>query len=215
MTTTDTPAPPRAIPTSATSQSTLSFDRHSELLRAGAFAELRVAGFDHCPDCYTVRIDGVCRSCRSQAIFNADPDYRAWSDAQARLDHGAWAPDSDRPYTYSDVKADEAFAARLEAKFARAERDAATPPNACGKCGEPEGKHLRSRFSGICRYVPPSDAQRLARMYARRAARLGLPVWSRPGRVRTCEVCGEPSDARECGACVIDADITYTRSVDQ
>ena len=145
------------------------------------FAEMRAEGIDPCPDCYGVRIDGVCGYCRRQAIFNADPDYRAWSDAQQRLDFGAWAPDSDRPYAYDDAKADEALQARLEAKVTRAERDAVTEPSACGRCGRPEGKHLWSRFPGICRYVLPSDAQRLARMYARRAARLGLPVWSRPG----------------------------------
>jgi hypothetical protein len=145
------------------------------------FDALRAEGIDPCPDCFTPRIDGVCRPCRMQAILSADQDYSAWSDAQARLDHGAWAPDSDRPYTYDDVKADKALTARLKAKFLRAELDAVTEPNACGKCRRSEGEHLRSRFLGICRYVPPSDAQRLARMYARRAARLGLPVWSRPG----------------------------------
>jgi hypothetical protein len=32
---------------------------------------------------------------------------------------------------------------------------------------------------------------------------------------RACEVCGAPSDAAECTACVIAADVAFTRALDQ
>jgi hypothetical protein len=31
----------------------------------------------------------------------------------------------------------------------------------------------------------------------------------------TCMVCGDPSDAAECTACVIAADVAFTRALDQ
>jgi hypothetical protein len=34
-------------------------------------------------------------------------------------------------------------------------------------------------------------------------------------KARTCLVCGGPSDAAECTACVIAADVAFTRAQDQ
>lgn len=51
---------------------------------------------------------------------------------------------------------------------ARAEQ--AVTPNACGRCGVPQGNH-GTRWhpdAGMHPYQPPTDAQRLARMKARR-----------------------------------------------
>lgn len=152
---------------------------------AQILAEAAADGIDLCPRCFFVnRVNGVCEMCARDAVFNADPDYRMWSDAQARLDFGGWAPDSTRPYTLDDAAVDKATVARLEAKFARAERDAKTEPGGCALCGVPERGHGQRwhPHAGFEPYVAPSNALRLDRMYARRAKRLGLPVWSRPGR---------------------------------
>lgn len=158
----------------------------SEEHAAHILADAAKDGIDLCPRCFgdIVAVDGMCKGCASDAVYNADPDYRAHGDALARLDFGAWAPDSDRPYTFDDAATDKATVARLEAKFARAERDADTDPGGCAMCGAPERGHAQRwhPHAGFEPWVAPSNAQRLARMYARRAQRLGLPVWSRPGK---------------------------------
>lgn len=144
-------------------------------------AQLRDAGIaDPCPACFTPRTDGVCKPCAVQAVFSADPDYREWSDAQARLDFGAWAPASDRPYTFADALDDKATVVRLEAKFARAERDAKTEPSGCAMCGRPERGHGQRwhPHAGFQPFEAPSLAVRKARMVARRNVRLGQPAWS-------------------------------------
>jgi hypothetical protein len=148
---------------------------------AECMAKLVAAGIaDPCPACFTPRVGGVCKPCTVQAVFNADPDYREWSDAQARLDFGGWAPDSDQPYTFDDATADKATVARLEAKFARAERDAKTDPGACALCGAPERGHAQRwhPHAGFEPFFAPSDALRKARMVARRNVRLGRPAWA-------------------------------------
>lgn len=148
---------------------------------AQCMAHLVAAGVvDPCPACFTARPDGSCKPCGIQAMFNADPDYRAWSDAMQRLDFGEWAPDSDRSYTYDDVKADQALVARMEAKFARAERDAKTDPGACAACRVPERGHGR-RWHGPQQprtYMAPPASLRKARMVARRNMRQGRPAWA-------------------------------------
>lgn len=152
---------------------------------AQILAEAAADGIDLCPRCFFVnRVNGVCEMCARDAVFNADPGYRMWSDAQARLDFGDWAPDSTRPYMLDDADVDKATVARLEAKFALAEQDAKTEPGGCAVCGVPEREHMqRWHPHGHSKsYIPPTDRRRLARRYARRAKRLGLPVWSRPGR---------------------------------
>ena len=148
---------------------------------AQCMANLAAAGIaDPCPECFTPRTDGVCKPCSIQAAFNADPDYRAWSDAQARLDFGAWAPDSPRPYTFADALDDKATVVRLEAKFRRAERDARTDPGGCAMCGRPERGHEQRwhPHAGFEVYVAPSMSVRKARMVARRNVRLGRPAWA-------------------------------------
>jgi hypothetical protein len=151
---------------------------------AQCLANLVAAGIaDPCPDCFTPRVDGVCGPCTRLRVLHADPDYRAWGDAQDRLDFGAWGPDSDRPYTYDDRKADEALVARLEAKFAKAERAAETEPGGCALCGVPERSHAQ-RWHGPQQtrfYVAPSIALRKARMVARRNVRTGRPAWAAGG----------------------------------
>lgn len=133
---------------------------------------------DPCPDCFTPRTDGLCNPCEIQAVFNADPDYRTWSDALARLDFGAWAPDSFRPYTFADALDDKATVVRLEAKFARAERDAKTAPGGCAMCGRSERIHGQRWRTPCGPYVAPSMALRKARMVGRRNVRLGRPAWA-------------------------------------
>lgn len=156
---------------------TLTDEEHLEQ----CLARLVAAGVvDPCPACFTPRRDGSCKPCTRDAVFNADPDYRAWSDAQARLDFGGWAPDSDRPYTFADALDDKATVVRLEAKFACAERDAETDPGGCAMCGRPERGHGQRwhPHAGFEPYVAPSIATRKARILARRNVRLGLPAWT-------------------------------------
>lgn len=156
---------------------TLTDEEHLEQ----CLAQLRDAGVaDPCPACFTPRRDGSCKPCTRDAVFNADPDYRQWSDAQARLDFGGWAPDSDQPYTLDDAAADRATVARLEAKFARAERDAKTEPGGCAMCGRPECGHGQRwhPHAGFEPYEAPSMSLRKARMVARRNVRLSRPAWA-------------------------------------
>lgn len=148
---------------------TLSGDEHKTML----LAEMRSDGLDPCERCFNVKVDGVCGWCRMDALLNADPDFSAMADAQARIDFQERGP----AYTFEDLQADEATVAAFERKVATAERDAATEPGACADCHRHESVHR-----WFHKFVPPSDRLRLARMYARRAKRLGLPVWSRPGR---------------------------------
>lgn len=148
-------------------------------------AEAHAAGWDPCLRCFMPLIDGVCGYCRRQDMFNADPDYRAWSDAQARLDFGGWAPDSNRPYTFDDAKADQALVKKLSAKFDRSERDAKTDPGGCALCGLLEHGHKRwhgPAYSGLRTpapgFVAPSIALRKARIVARRNVRTDRPAWA-------------------------------------
>ncbi|MFI5934741.1 hypothetical protein [Actinoplanes sp. NPDC051494] len=155
---------------------------------AQILADARANGVDDlCPRCFAFpRLDGACRPCARDDVFAADPDYRAWSDAQARLDEGGWAPESIRPYTYEDAKADEVLAGQLSAKFNRAERRATMDPGGCAVCGDPaRGHHERwhgRRDNGAktppTGFVPPSDELRKARIVARRNVRAGRPAWA-------------------------------------
>ena len=148
---------------------------------AQILTEAAANGIDLCPRCFFGnRVAGVCRMCARDAVFAADPDYREWSDAQDRLDFGGWAPESTRPYTFDDGRADEALVKRLDAKFARAEQEARTDPDGCALCGVPERGHA-NRWHGpgkAGRYKPPSVAVRKERMVARRNVRLGRPAWA-------------------------------------
>lgn len=209
MNATEVPAPPQAI----------TANQHMDLLRREAFNELRAAGYDHCPDCYTVRTDGVCGWCRMQAILNADPDWRAMSDARTRLDFEPFV-------SFEASRVDEQIIAAFERKVDRAERDAKTPPNGCRHCGVTQRGHGQRWVPGIGRHVftQPTDTQRLARMYARRAIRLGLPVWQRPGRQQTvqCPYCGNEvpgllsgCDKAECRRREIAADAAFERAADR
>lgn len=150
--------------------------------RAQILAEAAAEGLDLCPRCFFGdRTDsGVCRGCARDAVFNADPDYRAWSDAQARLDFGAWAPDSDRPYTYDDAQADEALVHRLQARFNRFERYAKTDPDGCAICGVPWRDHGQRwhPHAGFEVWAEPSLALRKDRIVARRNVRIGRPAWA-------------------------------------
>ena len=150
---------------------------HAAQILADAAAE----GIDLCPRCFWVnRVGGVCQLCARDAMFNADPDYRAWSDAQGRLDFGEWAPDSTRPYTWDDKEADEALVDRLAAKFNRAEKAARTDPGGCAGCGMAERDHVQ-RWHGKdlpWSFMPPSIELRKARIVARRNVRSGRPAWA-------------------------------------
>jgi hypothetical protein len=149
-------------------------ERTSEARHLDFLAEMHAQGIDPCPDCYTPRANSVCNPCRMQDILNTDPDYAAMADAQARLDFEDFV-------SFEVSRADEQTVEAFWRKAEKAERDAVTEPNACGNCRRPERDHLHRHWHAHA-YVQPSNAQRLARMYARRAARLGLPVWSRPGK---------------------------------
>lgn len=161
---------------------TLTDEEHT----AQILAEAAEHGIDLCPRCfYGNRVDGVCEICARTDVLYADPDYREWSDAQARLDFGGWAPDSTRPYTFDDGRADEALVKRLSAKFNAAERNASMDPGGCAKCGLPERGHPRwhgPRWQGHGApsrgFEAPSDALRKARMVARRNMRAGRPAWA-------------------------------------
>lgn len=147
---------------------TLSDEEH----KAMCLAEMRAGGVDPCEECLGVKVDGVCGWCRMDALLNADPDHSAMADAQSRIDFQKRGPD----YTFEDQQADEATVAAFARKADRAELDAVTEPGACAECHRHESVHR-----WFHKFAPPSDRLRLARMYARRAKRLGLPVWSRPG----------------------------------
>lgn len=157
----------------------LTDEEHVAQLVAQAHAD----GWDPCLRCFSPLVDGVCKPCVRDAVFNADPDYRKWGDALARLDFGAWAPESTRPYTWDDREADKVTVKRLEAKFAAAERSAEIEPGGCALCGVAERKHsqryssahLGDRPKG---YVAPSTALRKARMVARRNVHSGRPAWA-------------------------------------
>lgn len=159
---------------------TLTDEEHIEQL----VAQCRAEGWEPCLQCFQVLDDdGTCGYCRWRAAFSADPEYREWSDAQARLDFGAWAPESTRPYTFDDRQADRAIVKRLEAKFVRAERAAETEPGGCALCGVAERKHAQRYSSAHLGdrpkgYVAPSAALRKARMVARRNVRTGRPAWA-------------------------------------
>jgi hypothetical protein len=159
----------------------ISDEEHVAQLVAQAHAD----GWDPCLRCFSALIDGVCGYCRAQDMFNADPDYRAWSDAQQRLDFGGWAPESTRPYMHEDAQADEALVKKLSAKFNAAERNATMDPGGCALCGLPERGHKRWHGPGwqghgapSRGFVPPSDELRKARMAARRNMRNGRPAWA-------------------------------------
>ena len=159
----------------------LSDEEHIERLVAQAHAD----GWDPCLQCFMPLVDGACRPCNWAVVFNADPDYQAWSDAQARLDFGDWAPESPRPYTLDDARADEALVKRLSAKFNAAERAAGMDPGGCVKCGLPERGHQRwhgprwQGHGGPSRgFEAPTDEIRKARIVARRNMRAGRPAWA-------------------------------------
>ena len=148
---------------------------------AQVLAEAAAAGIDLCPRCfYGNRVNGVCQMCARDAVFNADPDYRAWAEAHDRVDFGEWGPDSTRPYTRDDMKTDEATVARLSAKFNRAECAAKTDPDGCAVCGVSPRGHARRwhQGAGIETWVEPSISLRKARIVARRNIRLGRPAWA-------------------------------------
>lgn len=150
---------------------------HAAQILANAASE----GVDLCPRCFWVnRVDGVCQLCARNDMLNADTDYRAWSDAQQRLDFGEWAPNNTRPYTWDDKQADEALVKRLEGKFNRAEKAAGTDPGGCAGCGVAERAHVqRWHGQGLpWSFMPPSVELRKARMVARRNVRSGRPAWA-------------------------------------
>ncbi len=146
---------------------------HHELMLAG----LRAQGLTPCPACFAplARV-GDCRGCRTQKTLDSDPDYSAMADAQARLD-------DDLVGSLDEVFALERVVAGFWRKVEQAEWDVRTEVNACGaepRCRRAERDHMLPGWRAH-EYVQPSDALRLRRMYAHRAARLGLPLWSRPG----------------------------------
>jgi hypothetical protein len=135
-------------------------------------AGMAAAGTPVCADCCHNLVDGACPNC----TFNAQTPL-VYANAHGRMEEGV-GDDAQR-------KADERIVRLYERIEEQVRRDATTAPNGCRWCGiDNEGLNHGSRYHGkqlgVGLWEPPTDAQRLGRMLARRHS--GWNAWKEINR---------------------------------
>lgn len=149
------------------------------------FAEMKAVGTPVCEQGCFVQLppDGVCRLCEKGTtppdVLAARAIFNGWGEN--------WGLFDSKRYTYDEVKAARLIVEAYERIERQVIRDEKTAPNGCRYCGHLDGVGHGRRWSaghvgaGTDVYVSPTDAQRLGRMLARRAA-ADMRVWREVNR---------------------------------